>query len=502
MLPILTPEQIRQVEELSCRLQGISMNDLMERAGKSFCDWFITKYGTVKSTINIFCGNGNNGGDGLVIARLLAIQAYTIRIFIIPISGHSSTDFIINKQRMLELNLAEVHYLNDSDDLPIFSNDEICIDAILGTGNTRPIDDSWTKLVVQYNNCEAYKISIDLPSGIPANGSAQGLTINSDLVFGFEFPKLAYLLVENAAYIKSWTLGSIGLSSEAIQSINVSQHYIQESDIVQMIKPRPKFGYKNIFGHVGVIAGSRNMCGAGILTSKACLRTGAGLVSVFLDEDCRLEQYAYMPEIMQRDRKEFWINPRSEFNSLVIGPGLKAEPNIKRLVETAINSHLPCILDAEAINELARTPDLRNTLDSQVILTPHIGEFENLVGIKFHHSLDRIKFAVEYAKQQHCILILKGAYSCIFTPDGKYLFNSTGNQGMATAGSGDVLAGMIGAMLAQNYSTTESAILGCYIHGLAGDFALKTQSFESLIASDIIQEIGNAFNHLRTPSQH
>ncbi len=497
MLPIYSSTQIKEIEKLTCIEQKIESLQLMERAGQVFTLWFCSNFKDKTRSIQIFCGHGNNGGDGLVIARLLYISGYKCNVVVVEISNTTTSDFDTNLEKLKTYESVEITKIEkDKFILPEINPKDIIIDAILGTGVHRQIEEPWKKLINFINSKENLKVSVDLPSGLPTDSIFEGIAIQSDFIFGFEYPKLSYLLPEHGNNIKQWQVESIQLTKN-ISSIKSSSHYlIERKDIKNIIKPRNKFSYKNNFGHALVIAGSKTMCGASHLVSRSVMRSGAGLVTVTTDANCKVNLFQQFPEAMIQDYEDFFPLLLNKFDSICIGPGMMGIDNMEAMINKCINSGLPLILDAEAILTLSSHPNLLKKLPKNSILTPHVGEFEKLVNKKFENSINRLQAAKEFAIKHKLILIIKGTNTCINTSDGKQIFNSTGNQGMATAGSGDVLAGIIGGLLAQQYEPLHAALIGVYLHGLAGDLALQKQSSESMIATDIIENLGEAFKEL------
>lgn len=497
MLTIYTAPQIKEIESLTCQEQDIESLQLMERAAQVFTTWFSSTFKDKSNTIHIFCGTGNNGGDGLAIARLLHISGYKPVVYTVSVSQEKSKDNELNLEKLKSYPSVVVKSLNfDSLLLPEISHEDIIVDAIFGTGLNRPVDLLWKKLFDLINSLSNYKISIDIPSGLFTDSVSYGMAVKSDFIFGFEYPKFCYFLSENATYIKKWKVESIQLSKNIPSNITSTKFVLDRIDIKNVLRARNKFSYKNNFGHLLIIAGSSNMCGAAILSAKSSMRSGSGLVSTVSNSDCITSINQLFPESIVHDYSEFFPLLLNKYDAYCIGPGMKGIDNLEAMLNKCFTSNLPGILDAEAINTLATSPHLLKKIPKNTILTPHIGEFDKLVNQKFTSSIDRLNFASEFAKKNRIIIVLKGANSCITHSDGRQYFNTTGNQGMATAGSGDVLSGIIGSLLSQSYEPLQAALIGTYMHGLAGDLALKNQSFESLIASDIIENLGSAFKEL------
>ncbi|MEO6190457.1 MAG: NAD(P)H-hydrate dehydratase [Saprospiraceae bacterium] len=500
MLAILSPSQIKQVEELTCQELNITLYELMEQAGTAFTNWFLQSHPNFTSSVHIFCGNGNNGGDGLVIARLLQQADLNVCVYECNLSANSSADFLKNKILFHKLSLSEIIEIKDSTrDFPNIQVGDIIIDAILGTGSSRPLDSKWNPFIDYINSIKNFKISIDLPSGISADKIMEGNSIHADLVFGFEFPKLNYFLPEYSGSIKKWMIRSIGLSKNAINETPTPFYMIELKDIQSILKPRNKFAYKNNFGHLAIVAGNKNMNGAAILTSKASLRSGCGLVSSFVEEASMKELFVNISESIVYARSEFTSQKLVSFSAILIGPGMKDVKDLEEILEYAFDSNKPLILDAEAVNVLSQNSSLLGKIPKNTILTPHIGEFDRLLHLSHVNSIQRIEAAVQFAKKYQVIIIIKGAHTSIINMDGQVTFNTTGNQGMATAGCGDVLAGIIASLVAQGYSSLEATISGVFIHGFAADLALSKQSYESLIASDIIEYLGDTFKQIMPP---
>lgn len=341
-----------------------------------------------------------------------------------------------------------------------------------------------------------------MPSGVQAMGYGMEGCIEADIVVGFEYPKLAYLLPENEKFISSWTIVPVGFPQQEDHQIQPRYCVTEANDIVGILHPRKKFSNKNNYGHAAIIAGSPTMCGAAILAARSCLRAGAGLVSLYADEACRAVYFSESPEVMLPFRNSIDAGSLKKYSTVLIGPGMKDVLDINTFLQEAFKARVPLVLDAEAINELSRDSNLLKSIPHGTILTPHTGEFDRLVQIEKPDTLQRLKASSELCQKLKITILLKGAYTAILTPEGTCIFNTTGNPGLATAGSGDVLAGIITAFVAQGYSDYESVIISAFLHGLSADLALMKESPESLVASDIIAYLGVAFNHLKPHGQH
>ncbi|MGE5356874.1 MAG: NAD(P)H-hydrate dehydratase [Deltaproteobacteria bacterium] len=499
MQTILPVEQIRDWDSFTIKNEPVSSIDLMERASRSFVSWFIDSGIHYSDKILVIASKGNNGGDGLAAARILIDRAYDVDILVADIQLKSTPDFETNLKRLAEKKI-KIEYLQKNSPIPSFENYNIIIDALFGSGLERPVTNYWAELVKSVNNSGKTIFSIDMPSGMYADKPVDGEVIKSDHCLSFESPKLGMLLPDNAAYIRNWTFKSIGLHKEYLNSIKHDTYFIEKNDIKLMIKHRNRFDHKGNFGHALVIGGSRGMTGAPVLASKACLRTGAGLVTALIPDNAYNIVHSAIPEVMTLtgygDDNITALPVIEKFNAAGIGPGLGTNSGTKMFFEEFLNTiKIPCVIDADALNILSSDKELIRKIPEGSILTPHPGEFARLFGASIN-GFERIKLLRLKAKELGIFIILKGRYTVVACPDGKIFFNSTGNAGMATAGSGDVLTGMLTSLLAQAYSPLESSLIGVYLHGLAGEIGTSQTGLNSLIASDITENIGNAYKHL------
>ena len=488
-MKILSAQQIREVDAQTIKVEPIKSIVLMERASEAFAAWFVSHY-TKNQTVLIVVGAGNNGGDALAVARILYNNSYQVKVFLALPNSKGSPDYQLNL-KLLPKAIKKV----DS----IEADFDVIIDGLLGSGLTRPIDGSLAEMVAKINTLDKDIIAIDIASGLNYDGIAKSKNIiTPTYTISFQLPKLAFLLGENTPFVGDWHLVDIGLDQRSIASQNSSFNYLIQTDIRKLIKPRGKFSHKGSFGHALIVAGSYGKIGAVVLASKACLRTGVGLVTSLIPA-CGYEiLQASVPEAMcltsgERHLDQVKLEDISVFSAIGIGPGLgKDNGALSVLIDLLKSYQKPMVLDADAINLLASDSELLELMPEKSILTPHIGEFNRLVG-KSENSLDRLEAQQAFSKKHKVIIVLKGAHTAITDVDGKVWFNSTGNSGMASAGSGDVLTGIITSLLAQGYSSLEAAQIGVYIHGKAGDLAKEKLGEPSLIASDIVKRISDAF---------
>ena len=496
---IFPVEKIREADAFTIKQEPIASIDLMERAAGKCVEWFLDK-AKDKQEFAIFCGPGNNGGDGLVIARLLQDAGFLVSTFILNFNGKFSEDFEINYHRLKELPSSKISEWKDRPiTLPVFNKDTIIVDAIFGSGLTRELSGMPWHIIRVLNELNNIKVAIDIPSGLFADKPIENdkaMVFQSDYTLSFQFPKLAFLFPENELNVGDWKILDIGLSEEYIQQTNCDHYFLHRQFIKTLIKPRSKFGHKGQYGHVLMIAGDHTKMGAALLSSKAALRSGAGLVSCHHPATAQ-SFLSEVPEIMSspdQDMECFATLPNLEkYSHIAIGPGLGIRKQTQKAFKLLIQqAHMPLVIDADALNILAENKTWLSFLPKESILTPHIGELNRLLG-KSRNSYEQLEKAKDFAERHQVYLLIKGAHSVLCTPTKKAYFNSTGNPGMATGGSGDVLTGIIVGLLAQSYSPLESALLAMFLHGLSGDIVAKEMGQHSIVASDIIDYLGKAF---------
>lgn len=498
-MKILSVDQIRKADAYTIRNEPISDLDLMERAASRIFQWFI-KHIPNNKKIRIFCGMGNNGGDGLVLARLLSKKSYCVEVMMVKYADKMSPSCETNFHRLCEIKEIEYHMLTSENIAFEIHNDEIVVDAIFGSGLSKPVKGFIGEIIDRINVSAAYIIAIDAPSGLYTDQSNQihdGKIIKADRTLSLQFPKLGYLFPENDMYVGNVEIIPIGLHPEFIQKVEARHFYLKKQDITAILKKRNKFSHKGTFGHGLLIAGGYGKMGAAILSARAASRCGAGLITAHLPFSGNQIMQISSPETMtsiDTNEKYFSIAPDlGPFNAIAVGPGIGKEKQTQQALKLLIqNTGTSLIFDADAINILAENKTWLSFLPKECIFTPHPKEFERLIG-KAENNFERLKMQIAFSIKYHAFVILKGAYSCITTPHGNTYFNSTGNAGMATGGSGDVLTGMILGLKARGYSAFHASILGVYLHGKAGDLAAKKKGQDAMIASDIIDKLPKAF---------
>jgi ADP-dependent NAD(P)H-hydrate dehydratase / NAD(P)H-hydrate epimerase len=499
MIKIFPAEKIREADAFTIANEPIASADLMERAA-SLCYKWIVKKKPLGKRIKLFCGTGNNGGDGLVIARLLTKAGYDCEVFLVKFSEKFSADFLINLQRLRESGPSLIKDIISGDELPVIEPDELIVDAMFGTGLSKPVITFPENLISHINKSGAVVIAIDIPSGMFADqlpDSRNGAIIQADYTLTFQFPKLSFFFPESEQYTGDWEVLPIGLHPDFIQSADTSHFLIEAWDIAALLKPRKKFSHKGNFGHALLVAGSYGKMGAAVLAAKACMRTGAGLLTAHIPAiGYNILQTAFPEAMVSIDEEKEYFSGLKDllpYNAIAIGPGIgTAEPTKNGLKLLIQNSRTPLTLDADALNILGENKTWLSFLPPGSILTPHPKEFERIAS-KTADSLERLELQKQFAVKYNVFVILKGAFTSITTPDGKCYFNPTGNPGMASGGSGDVLTGILLGLLAQGYSPLTTCLAGSFLHGLAGDLAAKRRGYEALIASDIIDNLGKAF---------
>jgi len=499
-MKILNAEQVGASDAYTITHEPIASIDLMERAA-AVCTHWITGHFTNEVMVKVVCGLGNNGGDGLAIARLLHDKGYRTEVFIAPWFAKPSADFTVNRHRIEDIPVLKVKELSSPDDISIDNaHPTIIIDAILGSGLSKPVEGELAELIQRINTFHCPIIAIDIPSGLMMEDNTEANhknIVNATVTLSLELPKLSFMFAENSQHVGDFYILPIGIDKQFIAEQKTSNYFVMRDKVVGMIQPRPKFSHKGNYGHALLVAGSYGKIGAAVLGAKACLRSGAGLLTVHVPKCGYTVLQADVPEAMvsadEEEREFSGIKDISMYNAIGVGPGIGTDKQTQNAFKLLIQqTHVPLVIDADAINILAENKTWLAFLPKNSILTPHPGEFARLAG-KTSTGYDAYTLQKEFAVKHGVYVVLKGAHTAIATPEGDVYFNSTGNPGMATAGSGDTLTGIITGLLAQGHSPKEAAILGVYLHGLAGDIALHEIGSNSIIAEDITNCLGKAF---------
>jgi NAD(P)H-hydrate epimerase len=502
-MEILSAEQIRAWDEFTMLQEPIASIDLMERAAAACFSW-LESNDYLDRAFSVYCGKGNNGGDGLALARMLSFQDCSVTVHILEFGHLGTDDFQANLAR-LHATPVEIRFVQGPENFHPIPPGNILIDALFGSGLNRALEGVTAQLADHINQSGNEIIAIDIPSGLFADHSSKGNpAIQASHTLSFQCYKQAFLVPENAPYIGQVHILDIGLHPAYLQQVTSELELVDRTMIHSIFRRRKDFAHKGNFGHALLIAGSYGKIGAALLASRACLRSGAGLMTTQVPACGYTILQTALPEAMILTDKEEEINTRfpgelKGYSVVGIGPGIGLDPRTKDLLQDILHRYKkPLVLDADALNMLSTDSSLFALLPPYSILTPHPKEFERMFGAS-SNDFERLRLACERAKEYQCVIILKGHYTFIAMPGGKGYFNSTGNPGMAKGGSGDVLTGVLTALLSQGYSPGEAAILGVYLHGLAGDLAADALSRESMLASDLTDHLGKAFLLLGRP---
>ena len=500
-MKILSSSQILAADEATVLKERITSEALMERAGTAIYNWIRINMMNLDGHISIFCGTGNNGGDGLVVARKLLEQKKKIHLYKIAGRSEPSADFLANEGKLKSTG-AGIQTIESASDLPPLEYGDIVIDAIFGIGLNRTPTGIYKETIQHINNSKAVVLAIDLPSGLFPETPVEDhqAVIKADWVLTLQLPKFAFFLPENYQFVKRFEILEIGLDKNFIEDAVPIAQLIGRREAKILLKERNKFDHKGTFGHVAIVGGSYGKMGSIILATKAALRVGAGMVTSFVPGvGVNILQIA-VPEAMvvadKNDKELTSTIPENTFKSIAVGMGMgtseKTMDNFEKILRSIDH---PIVIDADGINCLAEKRSLIGLIPKLSILTPHPKELERLIG-KWANDYDKIEKAKGFSAKFNVILVIKGANTMVIFRESIYI-NSSGNPGMATAGSGDALSGIISGLMAQDYDSLMAAILGTFIHGLAGDIGSENLGENSLIAGDIIENLPGAFRQLR-----
>ncbi len=500
-MEIFSAAQIRAWDEYTMQHEPIASIDLMERAAASCMAW-LERSGYLGRSFSIYCGKGNNGGDGLALARLLSQRDGTVKVYVLE-SAHTGTDDFRTNLERLRQTTVEVRFIGGPEHFPPMLPGDVLIDALLGSGLNRKLTGVTALLVEHLNESGNELLAIDIPSGLFVSSSSRGnMVIRADHTLSFQVYKPAFLMPENESSVGEVHILDIGLHPDFLLDVVADTELVDPSFIGALFKPRQRFANKGNFGHALLVAGSIGKIGAAVLAGRACLKSGAGLLTV-LTPGCGYGiLQTTIPEAMiliDPDEKQHTVLPADgtgKYSVVGVGPGIGTDERTVAFLRTLLGQYRkPMVVDADALNILAAHPELMAMLPANSILTPHPKEFDRLFGLSTddYARVDKARFE---AKKHEVVIVLKGHYTFIAMPGGKGYFNSTGNAGMAKGGSGDTLTGILTALLGQGYSPGEAAIFGVYLHGLAGDLAAADLSQESMLPSDLADRLGKAFLHI------
>ncbi|MFO7616510.1 MAG: NAD(P)H-hydrate dehydratase [Bacteroidales bacterium] len=505
-MKILLTGQIRDADEYTIREEPVRSVDLMERAAEGLSGAIRHDFAT-SSRFRIFAGCGNNGGDGIALARMLAHRGKMVSLHLLKPDRDLSPDARINLERLPELENLEMSILGPDDSLPGIQGEEVVIDALFGSGLTREPEGNPARIIDHINRSDCKVIAVDLPSGLFGDDNrtnSRKHVVKATVTYSFQIPKLAFFLPENQEYVGRWSVIPIGLHPKFIENCVTPWHYTCQADVADWLTPRSKFDHKGRFGHAILFCGSTGKMGAAILAARAAIRSGCGLLTMHIPAGGNAIIQMAVPESMTIPDPDpgHWstVGDLSRFTAAGAGPGIGLDPQTWSALSGLLSrSASPLVLDADALNLLAANPGSLLKVPQNSILTPHPGEYNRLFG-EDPDDLTRLNRLRELAGTYRLVIVLKGAHTAVAGPDGSVWFNTTGNPGMAKGGSGDVLTGIITSLLARGLEPFTAARLGVYLHGLAGDLAAGENGLEALTAGDIINHIGPAFNRSQKPS--
>ncbi|WP_418603944.1 NAD(P)H-hydrate dehydratase [Hwangdonia sp.] len=507
-MKVFSKEQIYEGDKLTAERQNITSTELMERAGTQIFNWMHMRMQGAQVPIHVFCGIGNNGGDGLVISRHLVTHGYNVKTYVVNCSDKRSKDFLVNYDRIKNVTKKWPTLLSCTEDFPEIHHDDIIVDAVFGIGLNRPVD-SWVKaLFMHFRSTKAFTLSIDVPSGlstdkVPTDPDA---VVWAGYTLSFASPKLVFFLPETAKYTVQWEVLDIDLDQEFLYTTETEVDLIGKHEVLPMYIPREKFSHKGQFGHALIIGGSYGKIGAVTLASKAALSAGAGLISAYIPKCGYGVLQTSFPEAMviTDENEELITNidfKKVEPTVIGFGVGVGTNPKTVSTLEAFLKTNkIPLVIDADGINILSKKKALLQLLPEATVLTPHPKELERLIG-KWKDDFDKLKKVKAFSIKHSTIVVIKGANTITVFQDKLYV-NTTGNPGLATAGSGDVLTGIITGLISQGYNPLVAAVFGVYLHGKSADIAVEDFGYQSLIASHVINYLGEAFIDLfKQPEQ-
>lgn len=506
-MKVFSKEQIYQGDKLTEERQQVASADLMERAGTEIFNWLHLRMQGAQVPIHVFCGIGNNGGDGLVVARHLITHGYNVITYVVNCGNGRSDDFLINYDRIKNVTKDWPQLLKCESDFPEIHQDDIIVDAIFGIGLNRSVDDWIKQLFNHFKTSGAFTLAIDIPSGLYTDKPVDDINavVKANYTLSFQSPKLVFFLPETAEYSVQWEVIDIGIDREYLISTETEFELISKHEVLPMYKPRQKFAHKGSFGHGLIIGGSYGKIGAVHLASRALLTVGAGMVTAYMPKCGYTVLQSSLPEAMvltnSDEKKITSINFNLSPSVIGIGMGLGVAHETVLAFEKFLKTNkTPLVIDADAINILSQHPTFLKYIPENSIFTPHSKELERLVGV-WSNDFEKLKKASEFSIKNKVILVIKGANTITVYGNKKYI-NVTGNPGLATAGTGDVLTGMITGLMCQGYTPIEATLFGVYLHGRSADLALEEHGYQSLLASHVIDYIAEAYIDLfKQPEQ-
>ena len=494
---------MKELDASTIREQNITSLQLMERAAEHAAEAIAMEWPAKGTPVVVFAGPGNNGGDGLAIARLLAGKGYAVKAYLFNTGDRLSNDCAENKKRILETEGVEFTEVTSQFEAPALTEDMLVVDALFGTGLDRPATGGFATLIKFINAAPAQVVAIDMPSGLMSEDNAQNIPSNiiqAHLTLTFQHLKPAMLIAENNAYCGRIKVLDIGLSAQKAAALDTPYFFTEAADVRQMLLERPAFGHKGTFGHALLVCGRYGMAGAAILSAKACLKSGVGKVTIHTPKrNNDLLQISVPEALLSHDADDAIFttpNLSDAFSAIALGPAIGTDKRTAlAFIQQTGHAAVPLVIDADGINILADHRSWIRQIPKGTVFTPHLGEMSRL-GLHSTDHFAALEEAKEMAVTHGFFIILKNRYTAVCTPQGKVYFNPTGNNALATAGSGDVLTGMLAALLAEGYETAAACRLAVFLHGLAGDLAATDLGQESVTASDLIDYLPKAFRAL------
>lgn len=498
---IFKTSDLRKLDEYTIENEPVTSLNLMERAATVFTEKLLIFFPN-SHIFNILAGSGNNGGDGYAVARLLHEKGMAVKVFGLHEDDRLSPDCVVNRKRFIE---GGGHYIGVKEANNLYLDENaVLVDAILGAGLNRSVSGFLGEIIHRVNHLSNPVVAIDIPSGLMGedNGHNDGAIIEADYTFTFQFPKLAFMFPENEHYVGRWEVLDIHLHPTILQECSSSYYCLTEDAVASRLLIPGKFSHKGTLGNALLIAGSYSMMGAAVLSAKGAIRSGTGLLSVHVPRKLKEVIHLSVPEaLVEEDQDDLCfsgIDCLSRFQAIGIGPGIGTSPVTARGLRELLSEWKgKIVLDADALNLLAADPGLLEILPKKAVLTPHLKEFERLAG-KSANDFDRLNKLSTFASLHQVYVVLKGAHTVIASPGGECYFNMTGNPGMAKGGSGDVLTGIIAALLASGHAPLDAALVGVYAHGLAGDYAAEMQGMRGTRAGDIADKLGLVWKKMET----
>lgn len=497
-MKIFSAEQLYEADKITIEKQQITSEALMERAGTQIFNWLHQRLNGTPVPIRIFCGIGNNGGDGLVVGRMLIEHGYNVIVYVVNCSDKRSKNFLINYDRIKNVTKKWPLLMKGESDFPEINPEDIIVDAIFGIGLNRCLG-GWVKKLIQYlNESKAFKLAIDIPSGLYSNLPLEDTeaVLKANHTLTFQTPKLSFFLPETASFVSNFDVLEIGLDIEFLQTTEPIGQLISKLEAQRFYKPREKFDHKGTYGHTLIVSGSYGKMGAAVLSTTSAFRIGAGMVTAFVPKCGYAIIQTTIPEAMVITDKEddYLSNISFDFEPSAIGIGMgigKNDATVAAFKKILQNKDIPFVIDADALNILSENKAMLKLLPKNSILTPHPGELKRLIG-EWKNDYEKLEKTKKFSEKYEVVVIIKGAYTITVYGDKLYI-NTTGNPGMGTAGSGDALSGVITGLLSQGYDALLASVFGVYLHGRAGDIAAGQLGYEAVMAGDVIDNLSEAY---------